>query len=103
VGPKNKPSWWAEKESVTKLFQSRCYVCHRKFGKRFTFHHKFYEQDKTFYTDKDYHARLYKEIRKNPSKFLLVCNRHHYAIENLKKYSKDVLERLIRATKMSRY
>ena len=103
MGPKKKPSWWKEKESVAKLFQSRCYVCHKRFGKKFTFHHLHYEDITTIYRDKDYHEKLYKDIRRHPAQFLLVCNRHHYAIENLKRYSKPIFDRLVKAVEMSRY
>lgn len=103
MGPKKKPPWWNEKEACAKLYGSRCFVCHKKFGKRFTFHHKDYEEITTFYTDRDYHEKLYKDIRATPAKFLLLCNRHHYSIESLKKYNPKTLDRLIKAVKMSRY
>jgi len=104
VGPKTKPSWWNEKVACSRLYGERCYVCHRRFGKGFTFHHKYYISDgtqATIYTDKDYHKHIYKEIRKNPKQFLLVCNKHHYNIEKLKKYDTKKLDRLIKAVKMS--
>jgi len=107
VGPKTKPSWWNEKVACSKLYGERCYVCHRKFGKGFTFHHLYYKEigreanENTIYTDRDYHERIYAEIRKNPKQFLLVCNKHHYNIEKLKKYTTKKLDRLVKAVRMS--
>ena len=96
-----------EKEAVAKLFQSRCYVCRRKYGKKFTFHHKTYTDGEKHYADFNGNQREYLEyilpiIRKKPKQYALLCGRHHIAVEIGKRYNADTFERLIRLVKQSR-
>lgn len=68
-----------------KYFQNRCYVCHKKFGKYFAFHHLWYElEDARYYMYKgtnQYHKELEKFIILNPKRFLLLCKAHHHLVE----------------------
>ena len=94
------------KRQVAKLFSSRCFVCHRRFGKGFTFHHKYYIPEEKTYKDfkdpLDYQLYIIDIVRNNPTQFLLLCHRHHYSVENLKKFGALTLLRLLKAVKMSK-
>jgi len=93
------------KKDLAKLYQSKCYVCKKNFGKGFTFHHKWYNEGEKIYSDfekpLDYYTYLAPIIRKTPEQFLLLCKGHHSAVEHLKKFKPDKLKRLLKAVKMS--
>jgi hypothetical protein len=93
------------KEKAAKKLGSKCYVCHRKFGKGFTFHHKYYVPGEKTYRDfengDDYNEYIVKIVEKNPKQFLLLCFKHHFTIEQLKRFKKETLERIIKAVRMS--
>jgi len=91
-----------EKESCAKLFGSMCYVCHKRFGKGFTFHHRWYTKGEAFYTDTNYHERIYKDVRRSPEQFLCLCVKCHYSLEKFKRYKPENFKRLIKAVNMSR-
>ena len=74
------------KEQVAKkYFKNRCYVCHRKYGKYFQFHHLWYiENDITynnFNNTKKYNDALMPLIIKERKRFLLLCRAHHKYVE----------------------
>lgn len=98
--------------SLAKLFQSRCYVCHKKCteGKYFVIHHKIYKVNEKIYSDFKkngrpdrlaYYQYLEPIVRKEPKRFALVCNKDHFATETLKRYKKDKLKRLLRLVNQS--
>lgn len=93
---------YAKKLECAPLFSSKCYGCHKKFGKGFTYHHKFYYDNGTVYSDKEYHEKIYDEIKKNPENFLLLCTKCHFIIENWKKFGSKKFKRLVKAVNMSR-
>jgi hypothetical protein len=100
------------KQELAKLsqFKSKCYVCLAKASKRgFTFHHKHYiENDvvrKNFQKNEkgtlEYYKALAPLIKKDPSRFLWVCNPHHQSITRLSRFNKENRKRLISAVRMS--
>ena len=82
--------------ALGKLFENRCYVCRKKRGKGFVFHHIRYDGKsyRDYPTSKQYLENLILEIMKEPKNFLLLCRKHHFAIEKMKRYKKDTLQRL---------
>lgn len=95
-----------EKKLVAKKFKSRCYVCWKKFGKYFLFHHLKYIDGEPYYTDYkssiDYNLALLPFIRKEPKRFMLLCRVHHHFLEWGKKLGDDKFKRFCRARRMSR-
>ena len=87
-------------------FDLKCEVCHRKYGKYFVFHHKWYLDSDKIYSDFK-HTYAYNEyvlpiVKKDPNRFALLCKKHHKVVEILKMFKKENFERLIRVTKESR-
>ena len=76
-----------EKRKVSSLsrFKNRCYVCWKKFGKYFTFHHLWYVEGEPYHADyqdnTDYQLAVLPYVRKNPKQFLLLCRAHHKYVE----------------------
>jgi hypothetical protein len=69
-----------------KYYKNRCYVCHKKFGKYFAFHHLWYEIKDARYSmfksnTNKYHIELAKYIKLNPKRFILLCRGHHHLVE----------------------
>lgn len=86
------------KQQVAELYNSECYICKKKFGKRFTFHHKkYYNTEKTYKDFKNasrYQFYILPIIQKRPEDFALLCFKHHYIVERLKRFKSENLERL---------
>lgn len=86
------------KRQVAILFDSVCYVCGKKYGKRFSFHHKRYRQEERTYKDfknnDNYQVYILQIIQQRPQDFELLCHKHHYLVEILKKFKPERLERL---------
>ncbi len=86
--------------------KNRCYVCHKKFGKHFTFHHKRYLASDKIYSDfkttYDYNLYVLPIIDKDPNRFTLLCKGHHTLVEKLKRFKPERLERLFRVVKESK-
>ena len=96
-----------EKEELRELakypeFSNRCFVCHRTRGKGFIFHHLYYTEGSYTYRDKNYHKHLITDIKAHPEQFLLVCHKHHFVIEVMKKYLPETFIRLMVAVSLSR-
>ncbi len=75
-----------EKEEVAQtLFGGVCFVCDKKFGKGFAFHHCNYRTDRLTYSSFkntiNYHKYVLPEIRLMPHLFLLLCKAHHHFVE----------------------
>jgi len=92
-----------EKELVAKLFKSQCYVCHRPFGKGFTFHHRFYTEGEKVYSDfkttRSYLEYLLPLVRKTPIQYRLLCQKDHWWITWLGKFNRDKLNRIVASAK----
>jgi len=110
--PNNHEQILEIKTSLARLprFKSRCYVCLTKKSKRgFTFHHLWYvlndivrkNYSKNLNGTLQYYKDLEPVIRKNPKRFLYVCNTHHQAITRLRMWGKN-LNRLIKAVRMTK-
>ena len=96
----------AKKAIVAKLFGSECYVCHRKFGKGFTFHHLYYLPTEKYYKDfkngDDYNEYIVEIVKKNPKQFLLLCKKHHIVVEWMLMYKPETFKRLLKAITISK-
>jgi hypothetical protein len=106
IAEDKKESFKHKKQIAYKYFGGRCFVCHVNFKKGFLFHHLWYNPNEKYYADFGGDSVAYNEyliplIEKNPSQFLLLCKKHHHAVEALKKFSPDKLVRLIDAAMMS--
>ena len=93
---------YAKKLECAPLFSSRCFCCHKKFGKGFVFHHKYYSNQGKVYTDKGYHDVIYDEIKKNPFQFLLLCVKCHFIVEKLKRMNPTRLNRIVKVVRMKK-
>lgn len=86
-------------------FDLKCYVCHKKFGKWFVFHHKRYlTSDKIYSNFKDsyaYNEYVLPVIKSDPNRFTLLCRKHHKMVEILKSFKPERLDRLINIVKQS--
>ena len=98
-----------QKRAVASLsrFKSQCYVCLKKFGKYFTFHHLYYIEGepyhKNYMDNTDYQLAVLPYVRKNPKQFLLLCRTHHKYVEWAKSIkNKDMWMRFLRARSMSK-
>ncbi len=92
------------KKKLARKFKSRCYVCHKPFGKGFVFHHKWYDGTEPDYKldQNKYFDHVFEQIRKNPKQFLLLCGVHHYFVEWAKRIADDKFKRFLKARRMSR-
>ncbi|MCZ6582672.1 MAG: hypothetical protein O6761_05830 [Thaumarchaeota archaeon] len=95
------------KRSVAKeLFNSECYVCHKRYGKRFHFHHLRYRDNEKTYNDfsnnDDYQLYILPIIEDRPFDFELLCNKHHYLVEILKLFKSERLDRLFNVVRRSK-
>lgn len=93
------------KQQVAELYNSECYVCKKKFGKRFSFHHKkYYSTEKTYRDFKNnnmYQFYILPIIESRPYDFVLLCFKHHYAVEKLKRFNKDNFKKLVEIVETS--
>lgn len=95
------------KKETAKLFGFRCFVCLKRFGKGFLFHHKWYIEGepvyKNFKDPLDYQLAVIPIVKKTPKQFYLLCHAHHHAVETLKRFKIDKYKRLLQVVKNSRY
>ncbi len=89
-----------------KYYKNRCFVCHKKLGKFFAFHHLWYlEEDaiyKNFRNTNDYHKELEKFINSNPKRFILLCRAHHHLVEWASSIKDESMwKRFVKARKMT--
>lgn len=91
---------------IAKRYNSECYVCKKKFGKQFIFHHKkYYSTEKTykdFNNNNRYQFYILPIIEKRPLDFELLCFKHHYAVERLKRFKIENLERIFEVVRSSK-
>lgn len=87
-------------------FDLKCFVCNKKFGKYFVFHHKKYLNSDKIYSDfKDsyaYNIYVLPIIKNDPNRFALLCKKHHQSVEVMKMFRLEVFDRLIKLIKESR-
>jgi len=93
------------KRQVVTLYNSECYICKKKYGKRFSFHHYTYKKDEKTYRDfknnDNYQEYILPIIQNRPYDFELLCHKHHYIVEKLKRFKPENLERLISVVRSS--
>ena len=86
------------KRQVAKIFASQCYVCGKRYGKNFHFHHVRYRADtktyRDFTTNISYQSYILPIIHDAPWDFELLCHKHHYLIEQLKRFKPERRDRL---------
>ena len=97
---KNKIKIEIKKIIAVKYFNNRCHVCHEKFGKGFAIHHVKYLKSEKMYQDfknpDDYHFYLHEIIqKKGTGNFALLCGKHHFAVERLKRWEPAKLKRML--------
>lgn len=96
----------AKKAEAAKLFGSKCFICERKFGKGFTFHHLYYKIGEKTYRDfkngDDYNEYIVEIVKKNPRQFILLCRKHHIVLEWMLMYKEATFKRLLKAIKMTK-
>ena len=92
------------KKKLARLKRSRCFICHKPFGKGFAFHHKYYDGTEPDYSDKViYWTRIFEQIRVSPGQFYLLCKAHHYLIDRyLKRMSDDKFRRVVQVRRESK-
>jgi len=94
-----------KRQVATEFFHSECYVCQKRYGKNFHFHHIAYRDgEKTyrdFYNNDDYQLYILPIIEDRSLDFELLCNKHHYLVEILKRFKSERLERLFDVTRRS--
>lgn len=93
--------------SLGRLYQDRCYVCHKKIkSKGFTIHHLYYITNDVKFADYAnrnlYYQALEPLVRKDPHRFMLLCNAHHQSLERLKRFKPENFNRLVSAVRQSR-
>ena len=93
---------YSKKLECAPLFSSKCGCCHKKFGKGFLYHHVNYYENGVVYSDKEYHEKIYDEIKAKPQDFMLLCTKCHYILEMLKRMNKERFNRIVRAVRRSR-
>ena len=102
----NKVLFEEKKTVAAEYYDGKCFVCERKFGKGFTFHHLWYNIGEPTYRDfaynEDYQIFVLKAVAKMPDQFILLCKKHHVAVERLKRYKIETFRRLLKAVNMSR-
>ena len=82
-----------------KYFEGICFICRKKYGRGFTFHHLTYVLGERIYRDFPdtikYNLYILPIVSKNPERFMLLCKKHHTSVTRLKQYSKSTLIRLL--------
>ena len=93
------------KTAKNRRFHSRCFVCWKKYGKGFHFHHLWYVEGEPMYRDynssTDYRIAVIPYIQKSPQQFLLLCTAHHRMVEWLSKMGAVKFRRLSRARRLT--
>ena len=96
-----------KRKCTAKLFNNICYVCEKKFGGKFHFHHVQYRNGELKYSDfkswVQYNEYVLPIIQKIPDKFALLCNTCHRLISILQSIRNgDRFERLVKLARESR-
>jgi len=98
------------KEIAEEFYDNKCYVCQKKFGKYFQFHHLWYHDDEKIYSDfkrqKDYWKYVVYAIMEEPERFMLLCRTCHSRIDKrrggIKRMKVDKVVRLFIAVLLSK-
>ena len=89
-----------------------CNICGCVSAKRgMTIHHCWYlKKGDIIYKDfpqndqgrLEYYTALYPLIKKNPKRFMYLCNTHHFALEKFCRYGDKIFTKLCHARKMTK-
>ena len=79
-----------EKKRVAKLYGGRCFICEKKYGRGFLFHHRKYVQGERIYKDfkssTAYNEYILPIIEADKEKrFSLLCSPCHSRIDNFRR------------------
>lgn len=98
------------RDLAEEFYRNRCYVCQKKFGKYFQFHHLWYNENeliwKDFKNQKEYWNHVCYEIMEQPERFMLLCKTCHSRIDKprggLKRMKEAKIVRLFVASLLSK-
>ncbi len=96
-----------ERAETAKLFDSKCFLCFKQFGKNFHFHHIGYRSNEKKHSDFETHYSytmyILPIIEKNPKSFSLLCKTCHHLITILQQIKDtDRFERVVDLSRKSR-
>lgn len=93
-----------KRAKVAVVFDNMCFICHKKFGYNFHFHHIKYQSQEKKHSDFknwiEYSDYILPIIKKNPHRFSLLCNTCHRLISIIQSIKNE--ERFDRLIEMSR-
>ncbi len=96
------------------LGKGKCYICGCKVSKKgMTIHHLEYifndvvrsapnYQPRNDSTTLRYYEDLIPLVKDIPTRFMYLCNTHHQALEGLNRYGDKILNKLLRARKLTK-
>ncbi len=95
------------RKKVSNLFDGHCYICLKKFGKNFHFHHIEYRTEELKHSDFNsffkYNSYVLPIIETMPDKFALLCHKCHRLLGFLQSIKNDSrFERLVDLSRRSR-
>lgn len=96
-----------KRKKVSKLFNEECFICRKKYGKNFNYHHLTYRKGELDHSDfRDsykYNDYILPIIEKMPDKFALLCKQCHRLLGFLQRTKDDDrFERLVDLARQSR-
>lgn len=101
--PTNNSVLQEKKRVAEELFEDRCFICRKPYGKGFAFHHEIYDESRKTHSDFPntiaYNRYVLPEIIASPERFWLLCKICHAKIDQprfgyLGHMDKDKLARL---------
>ena len=93
------------------LGNGNCWICNCKSAKRgMTIHHLWYLKKDIIYNDYpkndsgtlEYYKDLLPMIKKNPKRFMYLCNTHHFALEKFCRFGDKIYNKMSIARKMTK-
>jgi len=99
------------KKQIGEIIGADCFVCGCKKARGgMTVHHLWYIFNDVVYKNYErndsgklkYYQELLPLVREQPTRFMMLCNKHHQALERLNRYKEETLERLLMALKLTK-
>ena len=93
------------------LGNGKCFVCGCITAKRgMTIHHVWYLDNDIIYKNfpqnesgrLEYYNKLYPMVKKNPKRFMYLCNTHHFTLEKFCRFGDKLFNKLCIARKMTK-
>ena len=96
-----------QRKRTARLFGSKCFLCEKKFGKNFHFHHIAYRKTEKKHSDfgnwMRYTMYIIPIIEQDPGRFALLCHTCHHLVTILQKIKdNDRFERVVDLARRSR-